>query len=167
MHAVRNGAAHDTLHRLRHLHFHGRPMGSMFTRCAKIGTSPAQTTIRWASGSGCMSSGTSMMLEEEIKLHRFAGISPEHSFTEAGRHREAVVAVVVRCLGDDQGRRRCAPGLAMEERSIFAVDTLLLPMRISRACFNFPPLVHIVTHRAGEWLHIAKWMPSGATALGS
>ena len=28
-------------------------------------------------------------------------------------------------------------------------------MRISRACFNFPPLVHIVTHRAGEWLHIA------------
>jgi hypothetical protein len=33
-----------------------------------------------------------MLLEEEIKLHRFAGISPEQSFTEAGRHREAVVA---------------------------------------------------------------------------
>jgi hypothetical protein len=33
-----------------------------------------------------------MMLEKEIKLHRFAGISPEHSFTKAGRHREAVVA---------------------------------------------------------------------------
>jgi hypothetical protein len=33
-----------------------------------------------------------MMLEEEIKLYRFAGISPEQSFTEAGRHREAVVA---------------------------------------------------------------------------
>jgi hypothetical protein len=35
---------------------------------------------------------TSIMLEEEIELHRFAGISPEQSFTEAGRHREAVVA---------------------------------------------------------------------------
>jgi hypothetical protein len=46
-----------------------------------------------------------MMLEEEIKLHRFAGISPEQSFTEAGRHREAVVAadqnMVIRCVGDD------------------------------------------------------------------
>jgi hypothetical protein len=39
-----------------------------------------------------MSKRTSMMLEEEIKLHRFAGISPEQSFTEAGRDREAVVA---------------------------------------------------------------------------
>ena len=27
-----------------------------------------------------------MMLEEEIKLHGFAGISPEQAFTEAGRH---------------------------------------------------------------------------------
>ena len=46
-----------------------------------------------------------MMLEEEIKLHRFAGISPEQSFTEAGRHREAVVAadqsMVIGCFGDD------------------------------------------------------------------
>ena len=46
-----------------------------------------------------------MMLEEEIKLYRFAGISPEQSFTEAGRHREAVVAadqnMVIRCVGDD------------------------------------------------------------------
>jgi hypothetical protein len=33
-----------------------------------------------------------MMLEEEIKFHGFAGISPEQSFTEAGRYREAVVA---------------------------------------------------------------------------
>ena len=45
------------------------------------------------------------MLEEEMKLHRFAGISPEQSFTEAGRHREAVVAadesMVIRCFGDD------------------------------------------------------------------
>ena len=47
---------------------------------------------RWANGSGCMSSRTSMMLEKDIKLHRFAGISPEHSFTETGRHRETVVA---------------------------------------------------------------------------
>ena len=46
-----------------------------------------------------------MMLEEEIKLYRFAGISPEQSFTEAGRHREAVVAadqsMVIGCFGDD------------------------------------------------------------------
>ena len=46
-----------------------------------------------------------MMLEEEIKPHRFAGISPEQSFTEAGRHREAVVAadqrIVIRCFSDD------------------------------------------------------------------
>jgi len=33
-----------------------------------------------------------MMLEEEIKLHRFAGISPDQSFTEAGRQCEAMVA---------------------------------------------------------------------------
>jgi hypothetical protein len=32
------------------------------------------------------------MLEEVIKLHWFAGISPDQFFTEAGRHREAVVA---------------------------------------------------------------------------
>jgi hypothetical protein len=31
------------------------------------------------------------MLEEEIKLHWFASISPEQFFAEAGRHREAVV----------------------------------------------------------------------------
>jgi hypothetical protein len=47
-----------------------------------------------ATGSGGMSKGTSMvmMLEEEIKLHRFAGISPEQFFTHAARHREAMVA---------------------------------------------------------------------------
>jgi len=39
-----------------------------------------------------MSKRTSMMIEEGIKLHRFVGISPEQSFTEAGRHCEAVVA---------------------------------------------------------------------------
>ena len=32
------------------------------------------------------------MLEEVIKPYRFAGISPEQPFTEAGRHCEAVVA---------------------------------------------------------------------------
>ena len=44
-------------------------------------------------------------LEEGIKLHRFAGIFPEQCSTEAGRHREAVVAagqrMVIRCLRDD------------------------------------------------------------------
>ena len=44
-------------------------------------------------------------LEEGIKLHRFAGIFPEQFLTEAGRHREAVVAadqrMVIRCFGDD------------------------------------------------------------------
>ncbi|MBR1269912.1 hypothetical protein JQ629_20560 [Bradyrhizobium sp. AUGA SZCCT0222] len=46
-----------------------------------------------------------MMLEEQVKLYRFAGISPEQFSTEAGRHREAVVAadqnMVIRCFGDD------------------------------------------------------------------
>ena len=51
-----------------------------------------RTTIRLASALGCMSKRTSIMLEEVIKLHWFAGISPEQSFTEAGRHCEAVVA---------------------------------------------------------------------------
>jgi hypothetical protein len=45
------------------------------------------------------------VLEEVIKLHRFAGISPEKSFTEAGRLREAMVAadqsMVICCFGDD------------------------------------------------------------------
>ena len=45
------------------------------------------------------------MLEEVIKLHRFAGISPEKSLAEAGRLREAMVAadqsMVIRCFGDD------------------------------------------------------------------
>jgi hypothetical protein len=44
-------------------------------------------------------------LEEGIKLHRFAGMFPEQFLTEAGRHREAVVAadqrMVIRCLRDD------------------------------------------------------------------
>jgi hypothetical protein len=53
-----------------------------------------------ACASSCMSMRT---LEEGIKLHRFAGIFPEQLFTEAGRHREAVVPadqrVVIRCFG--------------------------------------------------------------------
>ena len=44
-------------------------------------------------------------LEEGIKLHRFAGMFPEQFSTEAGRHREAVVAadqrMVIRCFCDD------------------------------------------------------------------
>jgi hypothetical protein len=32
-----------------------------------------------------------MMFEEEIKLHRFAGISPEQFFTHAACHREPMV----------------------------------------------------------------------------
>ena len=44
-------------------------------------------------------------LEEGIKLHRFTGIFPEQFSTEAGRHREAVVAadqrMVIRCFSDD------------------------------------------------------------------
>ena len=43
--------------------------------------------------------------EEGINLHRFAGVLPEQFLTEAGRHREAVVAagqrMVIRCLRDD------------------------------------------------------------------
>ena len=56
-----------------------------------------------ACASSCMSMRTS--LEEGIKLHRFAGIFPEQFLTEAGRHREAVVAadqrMVIRCFRDD------------------------------------------------------------------
>jgi hypothetical protein len=44
-------------------------------------------------------------LEEGIKLHRLAGIFPAQFFTEAGRHREAVVAadqrMVIRSYIDD------------------------------------------------------------------
>ena len=44
-------------------------------------------------------------LEEGIKPHRFAGVFPEQFMTEAGRHREAVVAadqrVVIRCFRND------------------------------------------------------------------
>jgi hypothetical protein len=44
-------------------------------------------------------------LEEGIKPHRFAGIFPEQFLTEAGRHREAVVAadqrMVIRYYRDD------------------------------------------------------------------
>jgi hypothetical protein len=58
------------------------------------GVAAGNTCFRMPLGerSGCLSRRSSMMLEEVIKLHRFAGISPEQSFTEAGRHREAVVA---------------------------------------------------------------------------
>ena len=56
-----------------------------------------------ACASGCKSKRTS--LEEGFKLHRFAGILPEQFLTEAGRHREAVVAtdqrMAIRCFGDD------------------------------------------------------------------
>jgi hypothetical protein len=56
-----------------------------------------------ACASGCLSLRTS--LEEGIKLHRFAGIFPKQFSTEAGRHREAVVAadqrMVIRCFRDD------------------------------------------------------------------
>ena len=56
-----------------------------------------------ACASSCISTRTS--LEEGIKLHRFAGIFPEQFSTEAGRHREAVVAadqrMVIRCFRDD------------------------------------------------------------------
>src|SRR6478609_5521069 len=55
-----------------------------------------------ACASSCISMRTS--LEEGIKLHRFAGIFPEQFSTEAGRHRETVVAadqrMVIRCLRD-------------------------------------------------------------------
>ena len=56
-----------------------------------------------ACSSSCISMRTS--LEEGIKLHRFAGIFPEQFSTEAGRHREAMVAadqrMAIRCFRDD------------------------------------------------------------------
>src|SRR4029077_169893 len=51
----------------------------------------------------CLSMRTS--LEEGVKMHRFSGTFPEQFLTEAGRHREAVVAadqrVVIRCFCND------------------------------------------------------------------
>jgi hypothetical protein len=58
-----------------------------------------------ACASGCISISIRTSLEEGIKLHRFAGMFPEQFLTEAGRHREAVVAadqrMVIRCFRDD------------------------------------------------------------------
>ena len=51
-----------------------------------------------------MSKRISMMLEEVIELHGFAGFSPVQFLTEAGRLGEAMVAadqsMVIRCFGD-------------------------------------------------------------------
>src|SRR5207237_10532468 len=71
-----------------------------------ISTLPPRTLCQSRHGacaSGCMLMRTS--LEVGIKVHRFAGIFPEQFLTEAGRHREAVVApdqrMVIRCFRDD------------------------------------------------------------------
>jgi hypothetical protein len=58
------------------------------TRCAWTGTLGQSRHV--ACASTCISMRT--YLEEGIKVHRFAGIFPEQFLTEAGRHREAVVA---------------------------------------------------------------------------
>ena len=59
-------------------------------------TTPAQTQSEHngtsASSLGCMAKRISMMLEEVIEFHWFAGFSPEKFLTEAGRLREAMVA---------------------------------------------------------------------------
>jgi pimeloyl-ACP methyl ester carboxylesterase len=74
----------------------------MVIRCMNSAASLGQSR-HVACASGCISIRTS--LEEGIKLHRFAGMLPEQFFTEAGRHREAVVAadqrMVIRCFRDD------------------------------------------------------------------
>ncbi len=77
-----------------HVHTAPLPVNDHATSSATAMTTIAMypNNVRSESGSGCMSKRTSMMLEEEIKLHRFAGISPDQTFTEAGRHCEAVVA---------------------------------------------------------------------------
>src|SRR4051794_17524160 len=53
--------------------------------------------------SGCVSTRTS--LEKRIKFHWFTSIFPVQLFTEAGRHREAVVTadqrMLIRCCRDD------------------------------------------------------------------
>ena len=56
---------------------------------------------------------------------------------------ERAVAISKCGLGDQ--RKPAAPVVAVTgERQIFGVDSRVLQMRISRACLNFPPLVHIV-----------------------
>ena len=63
------------------------------------------------------------MLEEGINLHRFAGILPVQLLTEAGCHRDAVVAadqrMVIRCFRDDL--------------AVFVYDVLHVPPPIRRA----------------------------------
>jgi hypothetical protein len=64
---------------------------------------PVGSSRQVACASSFMSMRTS--LEKGIKLHRFASIFPEQFFSEASRHREAVVAadqrMVIRYLRDD------------------------------------------------------------------
>ncbi|MBO4228521.1 hypothetical protein [Bradyrhizobium neotropicale] len=76
-----------------------------------------------------------MMLEEEIKLHRFAGISPEQFFTKAGRHREAMMAadesMVIRCFGDSlagfvHDHFHAPPPMQREPRGAAQLSNLML-----------------------------------------
>ena len=84
----------------------GRRHGHRPARCS-IDVMRLDLTLGQSRHFACASSCMSMMtsLEEGIKLHKFAGIFPEQFFTEAGRHREAVVAadqrMVIRCFRDD------------------------------------------------------------------
>src|SRR5258708_21869038 len=57
-------------------------------------------------------------LEEGIKLHRFAGIFPEQFSTEAGRHREAVMA----------SRSSCSS----KSRFTWLITSLLLSAKLPR-----------------------------------
>jgi hypothetical protein len=73
----------------------GRPrVGGIECRVDKRATTPTPVGMysEQHSGLGRVSKRTSIVLEEVIELHRFAGLSPEKFLTEAGRLREAMVA---------------------------------------------------------------------------
>jgi hypothetical protein len=56
-------------------------------------------------GSGCMSKRASMILEEEIKLHRFAGISPEESLPKLAAIARKITYSTLRHVA----HRHCVP----------------------------------------------------------
>src|SRR6478672_3985201 len=92
--------------------------------------------------------------KEGIKLHRFAGIFPEQFLTEAGRHREAVMAadqrMVIRCFGDDladfvhdafhvRGSNPTTPGLVGDTAAPSATSRTSPSFIDDKGCFPFGP----------------------------
>ena len=91
------------------------------------------------------------MLEEVIKLHRFAGISSEKALTEAGRLREAMVAadqsMVIRCFGDDLA------GLVDDDfHALPPVQRPLGAAVLLRSSSNFAPAPVVPMHGGADFV---------------